>query len=136
MTLDFPGSISSGAASCCLCSLVTGVGSLAWALAALEELFGSVQRAIFGNLLLGAAPPGESVQVLQLAKAFCHALGCKTSFWVMVPALSQCLTHHLDALQWKRSPNELSFIISQSPYIRLVHTSSFMLCVLWVSANT
>lgn len=40
--LGFPGSISSAAASCCLCSLVRGAVSLDMAQPAPEELFGSV----------------------------------------------------------------------------------------------
>lgn len=67
------------------------------------ELFGSVQRAIFGNLLLGAAPPREPVQVLQFTEALCHALGREPGLRVMVPALGQSLAHHLDALRWERS---------------------------------
>lgn len=39
----FPGSVGSGAASCCLGSLATGAASLDWAQPALEELLGSVQ---------------------------------------------------------------------------------------------
>ena len=68
-----------------------------------RELFGSVQRAIFGNLLLGAAPPREPVQVLQFTEALCHALGREPGLRVMVPALGQSLAHHLDALRWERS---------------------------------
>ena len=70
---------------------------------ALEELFGSAQRAIFGNLLLGAAPPREPVQVLQLAEALRHTLGRETGLWVVVPALGQRLTHHLDALKGREA---------------------------------
>lgn len=94
----FPGSIRQLRGSfCCLCSLDL-------AQPALEELFGGAQRAIFGNLLLRAAPPREPVQVLQLAEALGHTLGREPGFWVVVPALGQSLTHHLDALQRERSP--------------------------------
>lgn len=92
----------SGAASCCLCSLATGAASMDSAQPGrLAELFGSVQGAMFRNLLFRAAPPRESVQMLQLAEAFCHALRSEPGLGVMVPALGQCLTHCLDALQGK-----------------------------------
>ena len=67
-----------------------------------EELFGSVEGAIFGDLLLRAAPPGEPVQVLQLAEALGHALRREPGLGVMVPAFGQRLAHRLDALQGER----------------------------------
>lgn len=79
------------------------MASLDLAQSGLGALFGSAQRAVFRNLLLGAAPPRESVQVLQLVEALSHTLGSEAGLRVVVPALGQSLTHHLDALQGKRS---------------------------------
>lgn len=64
-----------------------------------HALLGSGHGAVFGNLLLGAAPSREPVVVLELTEALGHALCRQPGLGVMVPALDEGLTHHLDALQ-------------------------------------
>lgn len=64
-----------------------------------RALLGGGHGAVLGNLLLGAAPPREPVVVPELAEALGHALRRQPRLGVVVPALDERLTDHLDALQ-------------------------------------
>lgn len=64
-----------------------------------RALLGGGHGAVLRNLLLGAAPPREPVVVPELAEALGHALRRQPRLGVVVPALDERLTDHLDALQ-------------------------------------
>ena len=62
-------------------------------------LLGGGHGAVFGDLLLRTAPSRELVVVPELAEALRNALRREPGLRVVVPALDERFTHHLDALQ-------------------------------------